>query len=420
MYRYIQKSVLILFTLGIMFQIAWTPSVEAVEPWKGNSWKGESWEGTPWDASDFIWEGVPWEGSDSQHEGTHTQGAEVSEVEDRKLNNDIEELCLPDPTNDDCDENDALHKVTDEKVDEAIDLYLKEHPYMLLPDSPFFREQRKEQIERLKQQYKTLTDRPHGTVGEINIADNIIANIAFSAYSDNHLGGSKKDTDRMLDEHGWKEKHNIFDGSGFHARTYENKEDHTIVVAFGGTEMELKDYASDAAIAFGYNMEQYDEAIDYVDDMMKRYPDHKIVVTGHSLGGALAQYTSINTQIPAVTFNSPGIKTRDYGFWEHPLSIWMSNNAMEPLTMHLNQNGFLNNLIENHVMENDEIGTYHIHAGKTYVYSGDGLSSVHDDYSEEAHKRDTLFGKVTRMIKDIVDGVPNHGMGNFFDIMIVC
>ena len=57
---------------------------------------------------------------------------------------------------------------------------------------------------------------------------------------------------------------------------------------------------------FGLNSGQYDDAKKMFDTINKKYGSKRIILTGHSLGGSLAQIVSADTGRKAVTFNAFG------------------------------------------------------------------------------------------------------------------
>ncbi|MUV39209.1 hypothetical protein JNUCC1_03082 [Lentibacillus sp. JNUCC-1] len=442
-----KKAVSALFAVALAFQFIWVPSAGAVESWSGTPWQGDAWEGTPWNAEDFIWQGDSWEGEGTEGDGTDGQKTDGNGVDssgngdmqtdeaqeqndaqesDTDAQAEVVEECLPSPDNADCDDDaDTLDLSTKEKIKEAVVQFEKDNPYLFLPDSPVFQEQREEQFARLEKEFAKLVERPHGRVDDITIADNVMATLADSGYSDGKLGTEvQNQNEAFLAQHGWNEIGTQFnDDSGFHARAFNQAEEGTIVVSFAGTE-DLQDGITDAALAFGYGSKQFEEAAEYVEELIEQYPGHQIVLTGHSLGGAIAQYTSLNTNVPAITWNAPGIKTRDYSFFENPLSIGMSDSNVDVPAKFFDENGLFDDLIVNHMMEEDDIGTYHIHAGQSIVYSDDGTSSIRDDYSGEAHKSNTLWSLIGTAIGKGFDSSTSmfgsHGLGNFFALMGLC
>ncbi|MEK4742702.1 MULTISPECIES: lipase family protein [unclassified Bacillus (in: firmicutes)] len=120
--------------------------------------------------------------------------------------------------------------------------------------------------------------------------------------------------------------------TGFDATVYQNKVTGDIVVAYRGTEgkesldRSVPDFITDAKyILMGKNPIQDGEKIDPYDKsqviaasqftqsvslleiVKKEYPNQKISTTGHSLGGANAQFASAICGVPAVTYSAPGV-----------------------------------------------------------------------------------------------------------------
>jgi pimeloyl-ACP methyl ester carboxylesterase len=81
-----------------------------------------------------------------------------------------------------------------------------------------------------------------------------------------------------------------------------------LVLAYRGTvPTKLNDWWTDLKQTAGLQSDQYDEAVNLVNSVHASYPDEKIELTGHSLGGGLAQIASAATGYRATTFNAVGI-----------------------------------------------------------------------------------------------------------------
>jgi len=100
--------------------------------------------------------------------------------------------------------------------------------------------------------------------------------------------------------------------SGFAAATYQKGTE--IVIVFRGTDSnDSKVLISDDwrnninGALFGIATVQDFNAIDYAEAMLNKFPGKSITVTGHSLGGRLAQVTSEVYNLNAVTFNSAAV-----------------------------------------------------------------------------------------------------------------
>jgi len=91
-------------------------------------------------------------------------------------------------------------------------------------------------------------------------------------------------------------------GKGLSVDVYRSRNTKDIVLSFRGTDG-LNDWVH-ANLRF-MGARQYDQAIYYTELISKTYPDYKITVTGHSLGGGLALHTSLNLiNIDAYAFNT--------------------------------------------------------------------------------------------------------------------
>ena len=126
-----------------------------------------------------------------------------------------------------------------------------------------------------------------------------LANLAAQAYSEagrlkpERLGGYE-----VIDSSTGK--------NGFASTAFRGK-DGNIVIAYRGSD-DVADIKSDLEMINGTKLpEQFYDAEQFYEDMRAKNPDTKIVLTGHSLGGALSQLVAAhNEEAFAVTFNAPG------------------------------------------------------------------------------------------------------------------
>lgn len=128
--------------------------------------------------------------------------------------------------------------------------------------------------------------------------DNEMKSLSLGVYKDNK-NSIPKDWVRF------SERDN--ESTGFHAETFYKKG--TVVISMRGTDpFSYQDIIlNDMAMSTNNLPIQYVDAINYYNEIQKMFPRSKIVFTGHSLGGSLAQLMGNLTGNEAVTFNAYGV-----------------------------------------------------------------------------------------------------------------
>ena len=89
-----------------------------------------------------------------------------------------------------------------------------------------------------------------------------------------------------------------------------NNVDKKVIVAFRGTKpSHFSDLVHDAAIAFNQVIEgsviakmfniphRFNSALHFTQESVNKFPGYKVTLTGHSLGGTLAEHVSMSTGI---------------------------------------------------------------------------------------------------------------------------
>ncbi|MCP1186532.1 hypothetical protein [Paenibacillus sp. 1781tsa1] len=130
------------------------------------------------------------------------------------------------------------------------------------------------------------------------------------------------------------------------------------------------------------------EAEDYVKELQGKYPDADFTLTGHSLGGANAQYAAVYTGLDAVTFSAPTVVAS--------LTPEMRRKAEE---------GAFDGQVTNFIHPGDFIasgmlGGYERHVGSTLV-----IDKNYDDFNAS-------YGAVDK-IKDTLGGPGYHDMKHY-------
>jgi len=102
---------------------------------------------------------------------------------------------------------------------------------------------------------------------------------------------------------------------GFYASAYLHENGRELVVAFRGTD-DLSDAVTDVIIYLGKYPNQAIHAERALKDILSKHRNIKSVhLTGHSLGGGLASLMADAYNLPAVTFNAPGMARSSIPDW---------------------------------------------------------------------------------------------------------
>ena len=109
------------------------------------------------------------------------------------------------------------------------------------------------------------------------------------------------------------------EGVGFGARLSRPENGNEVVVAFRGSnapgedEHWMQDWVVDAKQGGGGIPKQYLYGAELLLEVQRSFPDSSMIVTGHSLGGGIAAYSTINLADPSsltcATYNAAGISS---------------------------------------------------------------------------------------------------------------
>lgn len=182
-------------------------------------------------------------------------------------------------------------------------------------------------------------DRKVNTVRFLN--DEILHAMSYEAYNRDF------DTDDIEFRENWIRTNlpnstlNDTNKSGFDAVVFRNDKDNQVVIAYRGTEPDISwgkvpDIATDGFDVVGGRYKRLRETVENNPDILSKpeyygtktaymdnqfyqaeklyqevkeaYPTAEISTTGHSLGGALAQYTSIHNNLSSTTYNPASIR----------------------------------------------------------------------------------------------------------------
>src|SRR3989454_385377 len=146
--------------------------------------------------------------------------------------------------------------------------------------------------------------------------------------------------------------------SGFEAAAYRNETTGEIVVSYVGTNDWGDVFGTYPQIVGGkMPIEQFVQAIDFLNQVREGNPGATLVLTGHSLGGFLAQAVSVfvrsreDLAIPTTTLEAPGARSAIERLLDKPIDGLTSQ-------------------ITNYIHPSDQIGTFRDHAGEVRYWGG--------------------------------------------------
>ena len=150
--------------------------------------------------------------------------------------------------------------------------------------------------------------------------------------------------------------------TGFQGCVYADNK--IVIISYRGTDGESEDLKNDAQMFFGCCPSQYDDALALYERVKRdeRFKDKKIFITGHSLGGSLAQLVASSPRVQ----NGPAEVT----------AITFNPFGQGDLIEDTNSNFVDYNNSTNYVISDDFVGTSRKHPGKVANISITSENSV--------------------------------------------
>ncbi|MGI9274539.1 MAG: hypothetical protein ACR2PT_06760 [Endozoicomonas sp.] len=141
--------------------------------------------------------------------------------------------------------------------------------------------------------------------------------------------------------------HRIYDknGTNLYGRVFINDDSNKIIIAFAGTEFNPQKYgwriASTLSTSFmaafasifanGKDIAMMTKAVKVTKDIANQFPGYQVELSGSSLGGAIAQFVSLETGYSARVFNSLALNNT---ILEH-FKLWHPDHNPETLISHV-------------------------------------------------------------------------------------
>ena len=133
----------------------------------------------------------------------------------------------------------------------------------------------------------------------------------------------------------WKYSKSWYDSNGYYSEVYKNK--NNIIIVFKGTDINkgikegAKDMLSNTQMGAKYLPSQIKNARQVYDIYKRDFPKANIILTGHSLGGSIAQALGAETGAETVTFSAYGIAKTYSPTFKYTDNITNYGNAQDPI-----------------------------------------------------------------------------------------
>ena len=181
----------------------------------------------------------------------------------------------------------------------------------------------------------------------------------------------------------WKYSKSWYDWNGFYSEVYKNE--NNIIIVFKGTDVKkgikegAKDMLSNAQMGAKYLPNQIKNARQIYDIYTRDFPDANIILTGHSLGGSIAQALGAETGAETVTFSAYGIADIHSPTFKYSNNITNSGNAQDSVFVgnidaHIGKTVVLNTKIDSNKVTKNNKEFYSYNFNPHYIQNLGDLS----------------------------------------------
>ena len=181
----------------------------------------------------------------------------------------------------------------------------------------------------------------------------------------------------------WKYSKSWYDSNGFYSEVYKNE--NNIIIVFKGTDVKkgikegVKDMLSNAQMGAKYLPNQIKNARQIYDIYTRDFPDANIILTGHSLGGSIAQALGAETGAETVTFSAYGIADIHSPTFKYSNNITNYGNAQDSVFVgnidaHIGKTVVLNTKIDSNKVTKNNKEFYSYNFNPHYIQNLGDLS----------------------------------------------
>ena len=181
----------------------------------------------------------------------------------------------------------------------------------------------------------------------------------------------------------WKYSKSWYDSNGFYSEVYKNE--NNIIIVFKWTDVKkgikegAKDMLSNAQMGAKYLPNQIKNARQIYDIYTRDFPDANIILTGHSLGGSIAQALGAETGAETVTFSAYGIADIHSPTFKYSNNITNYGNAQDPVFVgnidaHIGKTVVLNTKIDSNKVTKNNKEFYSYNFNPHYIQNLGDLS----------------------------------------------